>query len=98
MAQGLICSLGILLVLLLLLLLLGKWNRAGNGKMYKSLGKSKNHMGIGIEQSGTNGHIETIGMEQWQSSNGRIKTIGMTQRGIMKTIGMITAGAGGNTE
>ena len=40
----------------------------------------------------------TIGMEQWQSSNGRIKTSGMTQRGIMKTIGMITAGAGGNTE
>ena len=40
----------------------------------------------------------TIGMEQWQSSNGRIKMSGMTQRGIMKTIGMITAGAGGNTE
>ena len=88
---------GILLVLLLLLLL-GKRNRAGNGKMYKSLGKSKNHMGIGIEQSGTNGHIETIGMEQWQSSNGPKETIGMTQRGMMKTIGMITAGAGGNTE
>ena len=81
----------VLLLLLLLLLLLGKWNRAGNGKMYKSLGKSKNHIGIGIEQSGTNGHIKTIGMEQRQSSNGSIKTIGMNQRGVIKTIGMITA-------
>ena len=44
-----------------------------------------------MEQSGTNGHIKTIGMEQRQSSNGSIKTIGMNQRGIIKTIGMITA-------
>ena len=51
----------------------------------------KIQIGIGMEQSGTNGHIKTIGMEQRQSSNGSIKTIGMNQRGVIKTIGMITA-------